>query len=117
MHQRTRKPVERDEDHAADEAPLLGEDREREVAVLLGQEHELVLRPLHEALAEPAAVADRDARLVGVPVVAEDVLVRVQPRVDALVLVAAQAVAPEDRAEEQAGARRVATRRAASGRA
>ena len=49
---------------------------------------------------EPPAVAHRDSRLVRIPVVPEDILVGVEPRVDALVLVAAQPVAPEDGGHE-----------------
>ena len=56
-----------------DEAPLLGEDGEREVGVLVGEEVELVLRALHEPVAEEPAVADRDARVVRVPAASQDV--------------------------------------------
>src|SRR5207244_974663 len=59
--------VEPHEEQRPEDPPLLREDREGEVAVLLVEEEELVLRALHETLAEPAAVADGDARLTGVP--------------------------------------------------
>ena len=48
----------------ADEAELLEVDRGDEVALLDRQEVQLVLRPVRQALAEPAAGADRDLRLV-----------------------------------------------------
>ena len=90
--------VEHDEKHAPDEAPVLGEHGEREVAVLIGQEEELVLRPAHEPLARgrpPLPIAMR-AWCACQPA----------PRmfasgfrnaVIALLLVALEAVAPDDR--------------------
>jgi len=82
------------------DAPLLGEDGERKVTVLLVQEEKLVLRALHEALAEPAAVADGDAGSCGS---------QLKPRMfsfgfsHALMrsfLIPAQAVAPEERGQD-----------------
>ena len=53
--------VEHEQHAAADEAPLLGQHREREVGVLGRQEAELRLRAFEVALADEAARADRDA--------------------------------------------------------
>ena len=50
----------------AEEAQLLGQDREDEVGVRLGQE-QVLLQPAAEPAAEPAARADRDQRLVELP--------------------------------------------------
>ena len=52
---------------------LLGEDRERKVAVLVGHEAVLVLRALQKALAPDAATADAVATVVGVLPVDEGV--------------------------------------------
>ena len=71
--------------------------------VLVRQEVELVLRALHEALARPAAVADRDARVVRVPAAAEDVRLGVQEHEDALLLVVLHRVRPRER-QADAGA-------------
>src|SRR6185369_15514576 len=50
--------VAADQDGAADEAPLLGEHRERKVGPVLGQKLQLVLRAVQPALAGPAPAAD-----------------------------------------------------------
>ena len=89
--------VEAEQHDAADEAPLLGEHREREVGVLIGQELELVLRAPHEPLAEDPAVADGHARVVRVPARAAEIGLGVQERRDALALVVLEAVDPRER--------------------
>src|SRR5260370_1637403 len=85
-----------------DEPPFLGKDGEREVAVLLVQEHELILRPFHETLPNPTPVAYGDSSLMWIPIVSENILVWIEPSVDALVLIAAQTVAPEHRCDYHA---------------
>ena len=57
---------QRDQQRRADQAELLAGDGEDEVGVLLGHEAGLGLRAVEEALAEEAAVADRDPGLLGV---------------------------------------------------
>ncbi len=79
---------------AADEAPLLGEHREDEVGVLLGQEVELVLRAVQVALAAEHARADGDLRLDDVVAGAERVGLRIEEGQQALLLVRLE-VAPE----------------------
>ena len=70
----------------AGEAELLGERGEDEVGGALGDELQVRLRALHEALAGEAARADRDAALDDVKAPAERVLGRVEQRADALLL-------------------------------
>ena len=55
---------QRDQHAGADQAELLPGDGEDEVGVLLGHEAGPGLRAVEEALAEEAAVADRDAGLL-----------------------------------------------------
>ena len=69
---------QQDQDARADQAELLAGDGEDEVGVLLGDEAGPGLRALEQSLAEQAAVADRDARLLDVVAGAA----RVERRVD-----------------------------------
>ena len=64
-------------DRDADQAELLGEHREQEIGVRLGQIEEL-LHALAEAHAEPLAAADRDQRLREL----EAAVVRVRPGIE-----------------------------------
>ena len=74
---------------AADQAELLGERGEDEVGGALGDELEVGLGALHEALAGRAARADRDLALDDVKALAERVGGRVEQRADAVLLVVA----------------------------
>src|SRR6185437_190973 len=80
----------------ADETPFLGEHGEDEIGLLLRQEGEMRLRPLHEALAEDAAGADGDLGLEAVISGAQRIALRIEEGVDAVLLVVLQE-APEDR--------------------
>ena len=57
---------------------------------MLGQEVELVLRAVQQALADPAAGADREDRLPRVPAGARRIERRIDEREQALLLVAVQ---------------------------
>ena len=57
---------QQDEQAGAEQPELLARDGEDEVGVLLRDEAGLGLRPAEDALPEDSAVADRDARLLGV---------------------------------------------------
>src|SRR5262249_4394103 len=59
--------VETKHENAAHKPPFLGEDGVREVAVLIGQELELILRTPHITLAEDSAVSDSDLCVVRLP--------------------------------------------------
>src|SRR6185437_7147461 len=83
--------VEREQQQAAHEAPFLGQHGEDEVGVLLRQEGEMRLAPLHEALAENAARADGDLGLQAVIAGAERVVLGIDEIEDAVLLI----VAPE----------------------
>ncbi len=99
--------IEPDEDGAADEAPLLREDGEREVGGLVGDEAELVLHPLEVAVAHELPVADGDAGVVGVPSRLQNVRLGVEEHLDAGALIVEQHVlvghvrADDRRAEEE----------------
>ena len=82
--------VEHQQDQVADQAELLGEHREDEVGVALGDELEVRLGAVQPALAGQAAGAHRDGRLDDVIARAERVLGRVEQREDALALVVVQ---------------------------
>ena len=75
----------------ADQAELLPRDREDEVGVLLGHEAGLGLRAVEQALAEDAAVADRDPGLGGVVAGAARVEVGVGERHEPVELVVLRA--------------------------
>ena len=55
------------------EAPIFGEDGEREVTVTGREKLELVLRAAHVALPEETAVADGNARVVALPTCAAQI--------------------------------------------
>ena len=57
---------QQDQDAGPDEPELLPRDGEDEVGLLLGDERRPCLRAVEQPLAEDPAVADRDARLLGV---------------------------------------------------
>ena len=84
-------------DDDADEAELLGQHREHEVGRLDGQEVALRLRAVGQALAHPAAGADRDLRLVELVAGALDVGCGVEEREQPLLLVVVEDVGPRDR--------------------
>jgi hypothetical protein len=76
-------------DHAG-QAELLGEGGEDEVGGALGDELQVRLRALHEALAGEAARADGDHALHDVEALAQRVARRVEQGAHALLLVLAQ---------------------------
>ena len=94
--QRDGQAAEDQEDEAGDQAQvagqaeLLGVGGEDEVGGALGNELQVRLRALHEALAADAAGADGDHALDDVEALAQRVLGRVEQRADALLLVVVQ---------------------------
>src|SRR6185436_9211499 len=88
---------QQDDDHRADEAKLLGQDREHEIGVLHRQQALGVLRAIGEPDAEPATEADRDLGLEQLETGALDVGARVEERRQAGFLVVLQDVGPDER--------------------
>src|SRR5213075_1149669 len=78
--------VEPEDDGHADEAPLLAEDGEDEGGVAGGEELQLRLRPLLEALSVNAAGADGDLGLRDLIAAPERVAVGVEEGDDAVLL-------------------------------
>ena len=93
--------VEQQQDRAAHEPALLGERREREVGVVLGQEVEVRLRRAGHAAAPQAARADGRQRLLRVVVRAALVLVRAREAGQSLHLVRLDRVHADRRQEPQ----------------
>src|SRR5260221_4319016 len=79
--------IKSEQGDAADETELLGQHGEDEVGLLLGQEVEMALRAVQEALAEEPARAERDLRLQDVIAGAERIVLGVEKGVDAVALV------------------------------
>src|SRR5262249_59591821 len=87
--------IQKQQDRAAEEAPLLGPHRKRKVSPVLGQEVELILRAMQIAFSEQPPGTDREDRLAGVPAPARGVAVRIEKRKQPPVLVIPEPQKPQ----------------------
>src|SRR6056297_1420099 len=77
------------------EPPLFCKGRENEVGLILGEELQLALRAVADALSPDLTRADRDGRLVGIVPRALDVRERIEKGHDARLLVLLKGELPE----------------------
>src|SRR5262249_17932414 len=84
--------VKRQQRDTADKAEFLGQGGEDEVGLLFRQKAQMALRAVQKALAEQTSGAERDLRLQNVIAGAERIALRVEKRIDPVLLIIAQEV-------------------------